>query len=131
MYKYPKAKILVVDDSAILRRGLIKLLTKLEINQITEAEDGQIALDILQQESFDMVLLDWEMPNMTGIELLEIIKGDEKLKSTPVIMITAKGDELLRAIKLGVDRFIMKPVSESVTLTKIAEILEKNKGLSP
>ncbi len=125
MYKYPKAKVLVVDDSAIIRRGILKLLAKLEITKITEAEDGQIALDLLKKESFDLVLLDWEMPNMTGIELLGILKSDEDLKSTPVIMITAKGEELLQAVKLGVDRFIMKPVSESVTLNSIAEILEK------
>ena len=122
---YPKARVLVVDDSAVIRRLLVPLLEKLEITEITEAENGQIALDLIKQQHFDLVLLDWEMPVLSGIDLLEILKADEKLKTLPVIMITSKGDEPMRAIQLGIDRYIMKPFTEELTLAKVGEILSK------
>ena len=86
----PKMKFLVVDDFSTMRRIVRNLLKELGFTNVDEAEDGVIALQKLKASEFDFVVTDWNMPNMTGIELLRAIRADAALKALPVLMITAE-----------------------------------------
>jgi two-component system chemotaxis response regulator CheY len=93
-----------------------------------EAEDGQIGLQKLLGSQFDFVITDVNMPNMSGLELLENIKQSEKLKDIPVLMITAEAnkDSVLRAAQIGADGYIVKPFSKATLENKISKILKRN-----
>ena len=125
MQSFPEKQILIVDDLASLRHQMRALVGKLGISNILEAANGQEAWELLQCKPVDCILLDWEMPIMTGLQLLEQIRATPALAATPVLMITAKGDELLKAVKLGVNGFLIKPVNEAICLSKLMEILSK------
>jgi two-component system chemotaxis response regulator CheY len=86
----PKMKFLVVDDFSTMRRIVRNLLKELGFTNVDEAEDGVIALQKLKSGDFDFVVSDWNMPNMTGIELLRAIRADAALKHLPLLMITAE-----------------------------------------
>ena len=83
-------KILIVDDFATMRKILRNILKELGYTDLLEAEDGQAALEILRREKVDLVISDWNMPNMDGLSLLKAIRSDEALKDTPVLMVTAE-----------------------------------------
>ncbi|MBW1763827.1 MAG: response regulator, partial [Deltaproteobacteria bacterium] len=100
-------KVLVVDDFATMRRIVKGALKQLGFLNIVEAEDGQIALDLLKKEKIGLIVCDWNMPNMTGIELLKVVRADAVLKDTPFIMVTAEGqkDNVLEAVNAGVSNY--------------------------
>jgi two-component system chemotaxis response regulator CheY len=120
-------KVLAVDDFPTMRRIVKTLLRQLGYNNVAEAEDGQVALAKLKQEKFDLVLLDWNMPRMTGLELLKAIRADDNLQNTPVVMITAEGrkEDVLEAVKAGVNNFIVKPFTAETLEEKLNKVLEK------
>jgi len=120
-------KILTVDDFPTMRRIVKTLLRQLGYTNVSEAEDGQAALTKLKQEKFDLVLLDWNMPRMTGLELLKAIRSDDELRSLPVVMITAEGrkEDVLAAVKAGVNNFIVKPFTAGTLEEKLNKVLEK------
>jgi two-component system chemotaxis response regulator CheY len=120
-------KVLAVDDFPTMRRIVKTLLRQLGYNNVSEAEDGQAALTKLKQEKFDLVLLDWNMPRMTGLELLKAIRADDNLRNTPVVMITAEGrkEDVLEAVKAGVNNFIVKPFTAETLEEKLNKVLEK------
>jgi two-component system chemotaxis response regulator CheY len=120
-------KVLAVDDFPTMRRIVKTLLRQLGYNNVAEAEDGQVALAKLKQEKFDLVLLDWNMPRMTGLELLKVIRADDNLQNTPVVMITAEGrkEDVLEAVKAGVNNFIVKPFTAETLEEKLNKVLEK------
>jgi two-component system, chemotaxis family, chemotaxis protein CheY len=120
-------KILAVDDFPTMRRIVKTLLRQLGYTNVAEAEDGQAALTKLQQEKFDLVLLDWNMPKMTGLELLKAMRADATLQHIPVVMITAEGrkEDVLEAVKAGVNNFIVKPFTAETLEEKLAKVLEK------
>jgi two-component system chemotaxis response regulator CheY len=120
-------KVLAVDDFPTMRRIVKTLLRQLGYANISEAEDGQAALAKLQQEKFDLVLLDWNMPRMTGLELLKAIRSDDTLRHIPVVMITAEGrkEDVLEAVKAGVSNFIVKPFTAETLEEKLNKVLEK------
>ncbi len=120
-------KILVVDDFATMRKVIRNLLKQVGYENIVEAEDGVIALKILKSQKIDLVVSDWNMPNMTGLELLKAVRSDEELKSTPFLMVTAEAlqDNVLAAVKAGVSNYIVKPFTAEVLNDKITKILEK------
>ena len=120
-------KVLAVDDFPTMRRIVKTLLRQLGYTNISEAEDGQAALAKLQQERFDLVLLDWNMPRMTGLELLKAIRSDDSLRDIPVVMITAEGrkEDVLEAVKAGVNNFIVKPFTAETLEEKLKKVLEK------
>jgi two-component system chemotaxis response regulator CheY len=120
-------KVLAVDDFPTMRRIVKTLLRQLGYNNVAEAEDGQVALAKLKQEKFDLVLLDWNMPRMTGLELLKAIRADYNLQNTPVVMITAEGrkEDVLEAAKAGVNNFIVKPFTAETLEEKLNKVLEK------
>jgi two-component system chemotaxis response regulator CheY len=120
-------KILVVDDFATMRKVIRNLLKQVGYENIVEAEDGVIALKTLKSQKIDLVVSDWNMPNMTGLELLKAIRSDEDLKSTPFLMVTAEAlqDNVIAAVKAGVSNYIVKPFTAETLNDKITKILEK------
>lgn len=104
--------ILVVDDFPIMRGIIRRMLTKrFGLKRIFEAEDGVIAWEILSREKVDLVICDWNMPNMTGIALLKKIRADKRFLDLPFVMVTAEGkkENLIEATREGVTGFIIKP----------------------
>ena len=120
-------KIMVVDDFATMRKVIRNLLKQVGYENIVEAEDGVIALKTLKSQKIDLVVSDWNMPNMTGLELLKSVRADEDLKSTPFLMVTAEAlqDNVIAAVKAGVSNYIVKPFTAEVLNDKITKILEK------
>ena len=120
-------KIMVVDDFATMRKVIRNLLKQVGYENIVEAEDGVIALKTLKSQKIDFVVSDWNMPNMTGLELLKAVRSDEDLKSTPFLMVTAEAlqDNVLAAVKAGVSNYIVKPFTAETLNDKITKILEK------
>jgi two-component system chemotaxis response regulator CheY len=118
---------LIVDDFSTMRRIIRGLLKEAGYVDADEAEDGQVAFQKMQTAHFDCVITDINMPNMSGFELLEAIKEDEKLKSTPVLMITAEAskDDVLKAAKLGASGYIVKPFSKAILEDKIHKLFKR------
>ncbi len=112
-------KILVVDDFSTMRRIVRNLLKELGFSNIDEAEDGVQALRKLRAEAFEFVVSDWNMPNMTGIELLREIRKDPALKHLPVLMVTAeaKKENIIEAAQAGASGYVVKPFT-AVTLNE-------------
>lgn len=120
-------KILIVDDFSTMRRIIKNLLRDLGFTNTVEADDGTTALPILQAGSIDFLVTDWNMPGMTGIELLRAVRADEKLKSTPVLMVTAeaKRDQIIAAAQAGVNGYVVKPFTAVALKEKIEKIFER------
>jgi len=116
--------ILVVDDMTTMRRIIKNLLSQLGFKHMSEAEDGAVALQKLKKERFDFVVTDWNMPNMTGLQLIEAIRGDAALKHLPILMITAeaKKENVIAAIKAGANNYIVKPFPAEVLEEKINKV---------
>jgi two-component system, chemotaxis family, chemotaxis protein CheY len=120
-------KILVVDDFATMRKVIRNLLKQVGYENIVEAEDGVLALRVLKSQKIDLVISDWNMPNMTGLDLLKAVRADEDLKTTAFLMVTAEAlqDNVIAAVKAGVNNYIVKPFTAEVLNEKITKILEK------
>lgn len=120
-------KILVVDDFSTMRRIIKNLLNDLGFTNISEADDGNTALPILKKGKFDFLVTDWNMPGMTGIELLKHVRADEGLASLPVLMVTAeqKREQIVEAAEAGVNGYIVKPFTAQTLKEKIDKIFER------
>ncbi len=120
-------KILIVDDFSTMRRIIKNLLRDLGFSNTMEADDGQTALPMLQSGNFDFLVTDWNMPGMTGIELLKHVRADAKLASLPVLMVTAeaKRDQIIAAAQAGVNGYVVKPFTAQVLKEKIEKIFER------
>ncbi len=120
-------KILVVDDISTMRRIVKNLLTDVGFVNIAEAEDGGSALAFLRNNACDLVVTDWNMPGMTGIDLLRGIRADPKLARLPVLMVTAeaKRDQIIEAAQAGVNGYIIKPFTAQTLHEKMAKIFER------
>jgi len=123
-------KILIVDDFSTMRRIIKNLLRDLGFTNTTEADDGQTALPVLKSGSFDFLITDWNMPGMTGIELLKAVREDPDLNSLPVLMVTAeaKKDQIIEAAQAGVNGYVVKPFTATVLQEKIEKIFERIEG---
>ncbi len=117
-------KFLVVDDFSTMRRIVRNLLKELGFTNVQEAEDGVDALNKLRGESFDFVVSDWNMPNMTGIELLRAIRADAGLKHLPVLMVTAeaKKENIIEAAQAGASGYVVKPFTAATLDEKLKKI---------
>ena len=117
-------KFLVVDDMATMRRIIRSLLEQLGYKSIDEAEDGVEALKKLRSQNYDFVITDWNMPNMTGLELVQEIRKDPQLKHLPVLMVTAeaKKENVIAAIKAGVNNYVVKPFTAETLKEKIEKV---------
>ena len=120
-------KFLVVDDFSTMRRIVRNLLKELGYANVDEAEDGVLALQRLRSPGIQFVVTDWNMPNMTGIELLKAIRADPALKHLPVLMITAeaKKENIIEAAQNGASGYIVKPFTAAVLEEKLGKIFEK------
>ncbi|MDE2308732.1 MAG: chemotaxis response regulator CheY [Xanthomonadaceae bacterium] len=122
-------KILVVDDFSTMRRIVRNLLVELGFSNplIQEADDGQNAIEMLRKTPVDLVVTDWNMPNMTGIELLRAIRAEPALKGVPVLMVTAENnrDQIIAAAQAGVNGYIVKPFTAITLQEKLTKIFER------
>lgn len=124
------SKILTVDDMGTMRKIIKSLLAQLGYNNVDEAENGRDGLYKLKQSKYDLVLLDWNMPEMDGITLLQEIRKDPQLKDTPVIMVTAeaKKENVLLAIQSGANNYIVKPFTAETLKEKMDKVWQQIKG---
>jgi two-component system chemotaxis response regulator CheY len=120
-------KILIVDDFSTMRRIIKNLLRDLGFTNTEEADDGNTALPMLLKGDYKFLVTDWNMPGMTGIELLKAVRAEEKLKTLPVLMVTAeaKRDQIIEAAQAGVNGYIVKPFTAVTLQEKIEKIFER------
>lgn len=120
-------KILIVDDFSTMRRIIKNLLRDLGFTNTTEADDGTTALPMLEKGNFDFLITDWNMPGMTGLELLVACRANPKLKKLPVLMVTAeaKRDQIIAAAQAGVSGYVVKPFTAAALQDKITKIFER------
>ena len=120
-------KILIADDFSTMRRIIKNLLRDLGFTNTSEADDGLTALPMLQSGAFDFLVTDWNMPGMSGIDLLRQVRQDERLKSLPVLMVTAeaKREQIIEAAQAGVNGYVVKPFTAQALKEKIEKIFER------
>lgn len=120
-------KFLVVDDFSTMRRIVRNLLKELGFTNVDEAEDGAAALSKLRQGGFEVVVSDWNMPNMDGLTLLQTMRADTELESLPFLMITAdaKKEHIAAAVQAGASSCIAKPFTAATLQEKLDKIFEK------
>ena len=120
-------KILIVDDFATMRKVIRNLLRQIGYQNVLEAEDGVDALKELRSQKIEFIISDWNMPNMSGIELLRAVRADSELRDLPFLMVTAESlkENVVEAVKAGVSNYIVKPFTAEVLSEKIKKILEK------
>jgi len=119
-------RILVVDDMSTMRRIIKTILNQLGYSNIEEAENGKQALAKLKKEKFDFVITDWNMPEMDGLTLVKEIRSDNELRTLPVLMVTAeaKKENVMEALKAGVNNYIVKPFTPEVLKEKMEKIFK-------
>ncbi|ATR22966.1 Chemotaxis protein cheY [Roseomonas mucosa] len=118
--------VLIVDDYKTMLRIIRNLLKQLDFENVEEASDGQEALSKLRAGNFGLVISDWNMQPMTGLDLLKEVRADARLKSTPFIMITAesKTENVIAAKQAGVSNYIVKPFNAETLREKIAKVMQ-------
>ena len=119
-------KFLVVDDSVTMRRIVVNTLKTLGYNQYVEAEHGRDALEKLNSDqAINFVITDWNMPVMSGLELTKAIRGDERTKSLPILMVTTRGvkEDIVQALQARVSNYVVKPFTPQILKDKIDLVL--------
>jgi two-component system chemotaxis response regulator CheY len=122
---YKDLTVLIVDDFLTMRRIVRKILRDLSFENILEAEDGSAALDVLKTTKVDLIVSDWNMPRMTGLELLKHVRSDDVIKDTPFLMVTAEAqkENIVEAVKARVSNYIVKPFTPAALEEKLAKIV--------
>jgi two-component system chemotaxis response regulator CheY len=120
-------KILLVDDSVTVRSSEKKILAGLGLNDIVEATDGAMGLKMAFQEKPDLIMMDWDMPTLSGIEALKLLKANPATEKTPVIMVTGSADKanIMEAIKIGAIDYVIKPFTPETISKKLVQFLIK------
>lgn len=124
-------KFLIVDDSQTMRRIVVNSLKNLGYEDFVEASDGKDALlKLSADEAINFVITDWNMPVLSGLELIKAIRSDEKMGNTPVLMVTTRGvkDDIIEALKAKVNNYVVKPFTPAILREKIDQILTSNGG---
>jgi len=119
-------KLLVVDDSSTMRRVIKNTLSRLEYENVFEGEDGLQGWNILDQNpDIGMLITDWNMPEMNGLELVKKVRADARFNDLPIIMVTTEGGkaEVITALKAGVNNYIVKPFTPQVLKEKLSAVL--------
>lgn len=121
-------KVLVVDDSNVMRQIIKNNLKQLgfKADNLTDAEDGAAGLKKAKESSFDLIVSDWNMPKMTGIEFLKEVRADANLKSTPFLMVTSETEKekIMEAVQAGVSQYIVKPFNANQLEEKIKQVFK-------
>lgn len=120
-------RVLVVDDFATMRRIVKNVLKQIGFTNILEADDGSTALAVLQQDKIDLIISDWNMPKVTGLDLLKAVRSDESMKGTPFLMVTAEAqkDNVIQAVQAGVSNYVVKPFTAEALQGKLEQIFNK------
>ena len=120
-------KILTVDDSATMRRIIKNSLKAVGYDEVIEAENGQVGLAKIQSEGVDIVITDWSMPVMTGLEMVHAIRSNPATKNLPVLMVTTGGqkEEIVQAVSAGVSGYIVKPFEAETLHQKMQQAMGK------
>lgn len=119
-------KLLVVDDSSTMRRIIKNTLARLNYKDIVEGEHGAEAWEYLDKNAdIDMLITDWNMPEMNGLELVKKVRADERFQDMPIIMVTTEGGktEVITALKAGVNNYIVKPFTPQVLKEKLGAVI--------
>ena len=131
----PETKFLVVDDFATMRKIIKKVLGELGYKNVIEAEDGKPALEILKESSrssepINFVISDWNMPGMTGFDLLKAVRSDDSLKALPFMLVTAESEQknIIEAAKAGVSDYVVKPFNASTLRVKLESVYARSGG---
>ncbi len=121
-----KMKVLVVDDFATMRRIIKNVLKQIGFINIVEADDGTAALGVLKENKVDLIISDWNMPKMNGLDLLKTVRKEEATKKVPFIMVTAEAqkDNVLQAVQAGVSNYIVKPFTADAVKEKLTKIFD-------
>jgi two-component system, chemotaxis family, chemotaxis protein CheY len=129
-----KTKVLVVDDMSIMRKIVSKALRLIGFADITEAVDGKDAWEKVSsaRPEFGLIISDWNMPRMTGLELLKHVRNNELLSKTPFLLVTAEGEkhQVAEALILGVDQYVIKPFNHETLKNKLEMAYKKCKERS-
>lgn len=127
MDKAALVNFLIVDDHRTIRRTVADILRAFGFSSFEYAEDGQMAWKMLNLKRYDMVILDWNMPNLTGIEVLKRIRRSEDIADTPVLMLTAEAQQenVIEAVQAGASNYVIKPFTPDTLITKVKEILKR------
>ncbi len=122
---YKDLTVLVVDDFSTMRRIVRNILRDLDFRNILEAENGAAAVDILKAQKVDLIVSDWNMPKMNGLELLKHVRANESTKDLPFLMVTAESqkENVVEAVKAKVSNYIVKPFTAATLSEKLAKIL--------
>ena len=120
----PDMKVLVVDDFTTMRRIMKTALKQIGFKTILEADDGTTALRVLKEHKIDLILSDWNMPKMSGMQLLKEVRKDESLKGIPFVLVTAEAqkDNVMQAIKAGVNNYLVKPFTADGIKEKLEQV---------
>ncbi len=123
----PNMRILVVDDFSTMRRIIKNILRQLGYSNVEEADDGTTAWDVLNRGGIDFIISDWNMPKMTGIELLRKVRGSEEYADMPFLMVTAEAQQenVIEAVQAKVSNYIVKPFTADTLADKINKIFGK------
>jgi two-component system chemotaxis response regulator CheY len=119
-------RVLIVDDFSTMRRIIKNILRQLGFNNIIEADDGTAAWEILSKDQIDFIISDWNMPQMTGIELLRKVRASEEFGDLPFLMVTAEAQQenIIEAVQAKVSNYIVKPFTAETLGQKINKIFE-------
>ncbi len=125
----PKTRVLVVDDMSTMRKIVIKILKEMGFTDFTEAADGIQAWEAVSkaESPIGLIISDWNMPNCTGLDFLKRVRGDQKTKKTPFILVTAEAEQhqIVEAVKSGVDQYVVKPFNKEALEAKLASVYKK------
>ena len=120
----PEMRVLIVDDFSTMRRIVRNILRQIGLNNVVEADDGTTAWDVLNREKIDFIVSDWNMPKMTGIELLRKVRSSEQFADIPFLMVTAEAQQenIIEAVQAKVSNYIVKPFTADTMKQKIDKI---------
>ena len=120
-------RILVVDDFSTMRKIIKNILRQLELTNVVEADDGTTAWEVLNRDNIDFIVSDWNMPKMSGIELLRKVRASEEYAATPFLMVTAEAQQenIIEAVQAKVSNYIVKPFTPETLAQKIDKIFGK------
>ena len=122
---YKDLIVMVVDDFATMRRIIRKIMKDLEFKEVIEAENGAEAFELLKTNKVDVIVSDWNMPTMTGLELMKRVRADERFKSLPFLLVTAEAQKanIIEAIQAKVSNYVVKPFTPAALAEKLAKII--------
>lgn len=118
--------ILIVDDVPAIRKVLRRILKQLDFKSLVEAGDGKEAWDILESQPIDLIIADWNMPKMNGLELLKMIRSSDTHKMIPFLMLTGKVEKenIIEAVNAGATNYVVKPFTAEIISNKLGKILK-------